>query len=72
MFSWLALAVLTFFSIVFGLSQQVIGQTPWAYLLIILWAALAALLWLSSQVGQKLAHEQMIELKQHVQHALRP
>lgn len=70
MFSWLALAVLTFFSIVFGASQQIIGQPAWGYLLIPLWGVLGGILWVASQIGQKLSRIQMIELKKQVDESL--
>lgn len=54
MFSYLAIAVITFFALIFGVSQQLSGQLPWAYLTIPLGLMIATILWLASRAGQKL------------------
>ncbi len=66
MLAWLSAGVLTFFTIIFGLSQQLSKMTPWAYLLIPVWLGFAAALWIASQAGQNLAREQIDELIQTV------
>lgn len=55
---------------VFGYSQYLVGQTPWA-----LWAlpaapALAALVWALAFVGQSMSAEQMYELRRFLERAL--
>ncbi len=70
MFSYLALAVLFFFSIVFGLSQQLAGQAPTGYYALAVWTAIAILLWFISQAGQKLAREEMESMKQMIEKSL--
>lgn len=70
MFSWLGLTVLTFFSAIFGCSQQLAGERPWGYWLIPAWILLAVTLWFAAQIGQRLAHVQLVELKQAVEESL--
>lgn len=55
---------------IFGLSQHLVGQSPWA-----LWAlpaapVLAALVWALAFVGQGLAAEQMYALRRFVEEAV--
>ncbi len=59
MFSYLALAVLVFFSLVFGASQVLAGQSSFAFLGVPIWCLIAVGLWLASQTGQRLAHSEM-------------
>lgn len=59
-------AFATLAAALFGLSQRMIGQTPWA-----LWAlpaapALAALMWSLGFVGQNLGAEQMYALRRFI------
>lgn len=70
MFSYLVLATLILFSAMFGLSQQLAGESAWAYLLVPVWIAIALVLWIASQFGQKLAADQMKELKALVDECL--
>ncbi len=63
MFSYLALAVISFFAMMFGISQQLASQNPWAYFIIPGCAAVAGLLWVAAQAGQKLAHNEMRKMK---------
>ncbi len=58
-FSFLAIACLSFFALIFGMSQQLMGQTPWAYGLILIVICEAVSLWFFSKTGQKLAQEEM-------------
>jgi hypothetical protein len=62
-FAYLSLAVLSFFSVIFGMSQQLVGQTPWGYWLLLVFVVLGISLWSASQVGQKLADADMRKLK---------
>lgn len=62
-FSYLAIGVLIFFSAIFGWSQQLAGESAWTFFLIPVWLVIALLLWVVSQVGQRLASDQMHELK---------
>jgi len=67
MFAYLSLSVLIFFSVILGLSQQLMGHSAWGYLLLLPWIAIAAVLWLVSQTGQKLSSEEMQMLKELVE-----
>jgi hypothetical protein len=69
-FSYLGLAVLMFFTVLFGVAQQLSGQPGAAYSLLLLWVGIAAVLWFVSQIGQNLAHVEMIELKKLVEASL--
>lgn len=62
-FSYLALGVLAFFSVILGLSQQFTQQLTWGYGLLVLWLAVAVTLWLVSQIGQRLSHSEMDALR---------
>lgn len=63
MFFWLAIGVLVFFAAMFGISQQLMGLTPWAYWLIPAGFIVSLLLWLTSQAGQKLAYAEMEQMR---------
>ncbi len=63
MFSYLSIAVIIFFALMFGISQQLSGQSPWAYFTIPLGVLLAAVLWFASKAGQKLAQVEMQQLR---------
>ena len=63
MFSYLAISVISFFAILFGASQQLSGQSPWAYWVLPIAVVISVLLWLSSQAGQRLAHGEMEQMK---------
>ncbi|GAB5496218.1 MAG: hypothetical protein Phyf2KO_12980 [Phycisphaerales bacterium] len=63
-FGYLTLGTLVFFAGFFALAQTLIGQGTWAW-----WVTVASLvgmfvMWLIAKVGQRLAHDQMIELRQ--------
>lgn len=64
MFAYLSLAVLSFFSVIIGVSQQLSSQPAWGYGLIPIWFVIAICLWLVSQAGQKLAHDEMKRLRE--------
>ena len=63
MFSYLALSVLAFFGMMFGLSQQLSRQSPWGYYAIPVCLVIGILLWIASRIGQNLAHDEMREMK---------
>ena len=67
MFAYGALAVLIFFAIMFGVSQQLSGQSPWGYVIIPVCLFIAALLWLASRTGQKLAQDEMLAMKSRLE-----
>ena len=67
MFSYLALGVLVFFCAMFGISQQLASQWPFAYFGVPLGGLIAAVLWLGAQAGQKLADAEMFRLKSLVE-----
>lgn len=70
MFSYLALGVLSFFSLVLGLSQQLASESPWGYALIPLWAVVAIALWIASQAGQRLAVDEMTMMQKMIEEAV--
>lgn len=59
MFSWLSTFVLFFFSLVLGVSQQILESTPWGYWLVPLWGLIALGLWVGSRIGQGLSRSEM-------------
>ncbi len=71
MFSFLAIACLTLFSAMFGVSQQLSGEAPWAYCAIPIGLLVAALLWFVSKTGQKLAQVEMEEMRSQIEACLK-
>ena len=67
MFSYLAIATICFFAIMFGISQQLAGQSPWAYVVIPIGLIIAAVLWLASKAGQRLAVDEMQQMRSIVE-----
>lgn len=59
MLAYLSLVVLTFFTLILGYSQQLAQQPSWGYYLVPVWAAVGIALWAMSQVGQRLATQEM-------------
>ena len=55
---------------VFGVSQYLAGQSPWALWALPIAPVLAALVWALAFVGQGLGAEQMYELRRFVEEAL--
>jgi hypothetical protein len=70
MFSFLAIAVLIVFAAMFGVSQQLSGQTPWAYCFIPCGLSVVALLWFISKTGQKLARDEMEHMRSSIEKCL--
>lgn len=69
-FSFLGIGSLVFFAALFGISQQLSGQSPWAYVFIPIGLSIIALLWFISKTGQKLAHEEMEQMKSRIEECL--
>ncbi len=69
-FGYMSLAVVTFFALVFGYSQTVVGTSPVALAVIPVAVAIAALMWWSAQIGQRLAREQMTQIRALLEEAL--
>ena len=67
MFSYLSIGVLMFFAAICGMSQQLTHQFPWAYGVLPAGLFAAALLWLASKVGQRLAQAEMAEMKADIE-----
>ena len=67
MFAYLAIAAIVSFAVMFGISQQLSGESPWAYYFIPGGLVVAVILWLAAQAGQKLAHEQMQQMKSKIE-----
>ena len=70
MFSYLAIATVCFFAIMFGVSQQLAGQTPWAYLVIPIGLLISVGLWIASKAGQRLAFDEMQQMRSIVQNCV--
>jgi hypothetical protein len=70
MFAFLSLGCLTLFAAMFGVSQQMSGQSPWAYYFIPIGLLVAAVLWFISQAGQKLAHAEMEQMLSRIEASL--
>ncbi len=62
-FSYLALSVLILFSVVFGLSQWMARESAWAFYLVPVWMVIGVGVWSTGQAGQKLAHDEMVAMK---------
>jgi len=70
MLTWIAITTLVFFSLVIGLSQYLSESPPSALWALLPLALFAGALYGSSQVGQRLAHDQMHLLYDTMTHAL--
>ena len=70
MFSYLSIAVIAFFAAMFGVSQQLSGQSPWAYYVIPGVLLLALILWFAAKTGQNLAQDEMKQMKARVEACL--
>lgn len=70
MFAYLAIAVIVFFATMFGISQQLSAQTPWAYYVIPGGGLLAIILWFAAKTGQNLAQQEMRQMKAKVEACL--
>ncbi len=71
MFSYLSIGVLIFFGLMLGISQQLSGQSPWGYYCIPVLLLIALLLWVGSKAGQKLANDQMQQMKSKIESCLK-
>ncbi len=69
-FTYLALIVIACFALMWAGAQLTLGHTPHAAWIALLCAAGVALLWWISLIGQRLAYEQMFELRRAVEEAL--
>lgn len=59
MMTYSSLLVVAFLALMFGVSQLILKTNPWAFHFLIPIAIIAALMYWSSLIGQKLAHDQM-------------
>jgi hypothetical protein len=67
---YLALFCCIFFAILFGGSQWMLGHFPWGWVLALPSAILYAMLFLASQIGQSLCHDQMDLLRNRLDQVL--
>lgn len=72
MMTYLAMATAIFFALMFGFSQMMIGNPPWAFSVIPFALAIAGSLWLASQAGQRLAHAEMEGLSKLIEDSVLP
>ena len=70
MFSYLSLSVIIFFLVIIALSQTIANESPWAWAGIPVCLLIAVVLWLVSQAGQRLAHDEMQMMQSVVEDAL--
>lgn len=68
--SYLGLGSLGVFSSIFGLSQWMVDSRPWALMGTATCIALVGVLWWASQVGQRLARDEMLMIRAVVDAAL--
>jgi hypothetical protein len=59
-----------FFAAIFGGSQWMIGQFPWGWAIVLATLILYAGLFLTSQIGQSLCHDQMELLRNRLDEVL--
>lgn len=69
-FTYLAMLVLSFFSAMIGVSQVLAKQPAFGFWLIPIWLGVCGCLWIASQIGQRLAHDQMRMLKKLIENAI--
>lgn len=62
-FAYLSIAFICFFASIIGLSQWLAHESAWAFVVIPLGGMLAVGLWVVSQVGQKLARQEMEQMQ---------
>ena len=62
-FGYLVLAVLSFFGIILGSSQWLMDASVWGFVLVPICIIIGLILWGISQLGERLAREEMIELR---------
>lgn len=67
---YLALFCSIFFATLLGGSQWMIGHFPWGWVIAIATALLYASLWIASQIGQSLCHDQMDLLRNRLSSVL--
>ena len=70
MLTYIALATLVFFAVMFGVSQWMMDKPPSAFMLSSLPILIAVVMYWSSLVGQRIAQEQMRELYEASMNAL--
>lgn len=70
MMTWIGIGTLAFFVVMFGVSQWVMDKPPSSLRYLVLLGVLAAVLYWVSQVGQRLAHDQMHTLYDRMSSAL--
>jgi len=70
MFAYLAIAAIVSFAAMFGLSQQLSGQPPWAYYIIPIGLIIATILWFAAKAGQNLANDEMQQMKASIEECL--
>lgn len=66
----LVLACCVFFGLIIACSQQMAGETPWAYLSIPICLIIGLIVWLIAQTGQRLAESEMEELRSRIEKCL--
>ena len=67
MFSYFALIIISFFAMILGSSQWLMQQSAWGFLIIPGCLVVGIILWVVSQIGQRLAHDEMVELRKMIE-----
>ncbi len=63
MLTHLAIGISLFFALMVGVAQQLSGESPWAYGVVPIGLLMALGLWFISQTGQRLAHQEMTQMR---------
>ena len=67
MFAYLALTVMAFFAVMFGVSQWLVAEFPWGLWVAPVCGLVAFVLWIAAQTGQGLAADEMVLIEQVIQ-----
>ncbi len=70
MLTHLAIGISLFFAVMVGVAQQLSGASPWAYGVIPIGLLVALGLWFLSQDGQRLAHQEMTQMRLRIEQDL--
>lgn len=70
MFSYLTLATIAFFALCWGGAQMIMHNPPWALWVIPVTLAIALAIVVAARIGQRLAHEQMLQMRGALRAAL--
>ena len=70
MFSYLSLSVIAFFAMMVAVAQVIAKESTWAWWVLPICLLTGVLLWTASQIGQRLAHSEMVALREMIDELL--